>query len=292
MTMMAPHNRATNTVDLTKVRSALQATRLGGSVSWFPEVDSTNNLALEAAARGVQHGVWLADAQTAGRGRGGHAWHSAPGDGLYVSALFTPCLPASALVLSLATGLAAWDAIREVAGITADIRWPNDIVTRNTHSSARPSRKLGGILVETAIAPHKPGQPAMLKYAVIGIGINVAHREFPPELAMLASSLRREGWAEPDRQLLAVALLQKLDLYIGALEDSFATGEGGLGVLSRLAEASTWLRGKRVEVPEDGGYTGSTAGLDASGFLLVDGDDGVRRTVRSGGVRELAASHQ
>jgi BirA family transcriptional regulator, biotin operon repressor / biotin---[acetyl-CoA-carboxylase] ligase len=45
--------------------------------------------------------------------------------------------------------------------------------------------------------------------------------------------------------------------------------------------------GKRVQVPEEGGYTGLTAGLDARGFLLVDADDGVQRTVRSGGVREL-----
>jgi BirA family biotin operon repressor/biotin-[acetyl-CoA-carboxylase] ligase len=61
----------------------------------------------------------------------------------------------------------------------------------------------------------------------------------------------------------------------------------GSGLLERFAEASSWVRGKRVRVDEGGGYTGVTAGLDARGFLLVDGEDGLRRTVLSGGVREL-----
>lgn len=283
--MTAIASRAPNTINAAKLAEALRHTRLGGSVHYLPQVQSTNDLALGAAAAGSQQGVWIADAQTAGRGRGGHTWHSAPGDGLYVSALFRPWLPASALVLSLATGLACWDAIREVTGLTTDIRWPNDIVARE--GSGTRARKLGGILVETAVAPRSGGAPPRLRYAVVGIGINVAHREFPPELVHMATSLRLEGWTQPDRQPLVVAILQKLDLYVGALENSFAGGDGALSVLSRLEEASTWLKGKRVEVPEDGGYTGTTAGLDESGFLLVDAADGVRRTVRSGGVREL-----
>ena len=62
-------------------------TSFAGRVRHFPSVGSTNSLALEAAQAGAREGVWVADEQTAGRGRGGHAWHSAAGDGLYVSAL-------------------------------------------------------------------------------------------------------------------------------------------------------------------------------------------------------------
>ena len=92
----------------------------------------------------------------------------------------------------------------------------------------------------------------------------------------------------PDRQPLLIALLHRLDSYFCRYEDGAKGGvKDSPRVLPRLAEASTWLRGKRVRVPEEGGYTGVTAGLDASGFLLVDSDDGVRRTVRSGGVRDL-----
>ncbi len=280
--------RQGNTIDAAEVNAALAHTRLGGYVLHIPEVESTNDLALEAAQGGARLGVWVADAQTAGRGRGGHGWHSAPGDGLYVSALFTPRLPASASLpssLSLTAGLAAWEAIREVTGITADIRWPNDLVTRP--AALERSRKLGGVLVEAAFgAPEQPPERSMLRYAVIGIGINVAHRSFPPELGRLASSLFLEGWQMPDRQPLLISLLDKLDGFLRQEEDGYAGTLRGPGSLSRLQTASTWLRGKRVHVPEEGGYTGLTAGLDANGFLLVDSDDGVRRTVRSGGVRE------
>ncbi len=279
--------RQGNTIDAPDVNAALAHTVLSGSVQHFAELVSTNDAALQAAQAGVRHGVWVADAQTAGRGRGGHSWHSAPGDGLYVSALFSPQLPAAAFDLSLAAGLAAWDAVREVTGLTADIRWPNDLVTRDV----RGSRKLGGVLVEAAVRPQEDHEPAMLKYAVIGIGLNVAHRAFPPELAGTATSLFLEGWQSPDRQPLLIALLDHLCLNVRKLEDAYAGRDRGPGVLARLEQASTWVRGKRVHVPEDGGYTGVTAGLDAQGFLRVwcerGGEPGRERTVRSGGVREL-----
>ena len=289
MISMPSVSRPPNTISAAEVNAALRHTALGDHVQHFAEVGSTNDLALQAAQAGVPAAVWVADAQTAGRGRGGHNWHSAPGDGLYVSALFTPRLPASALKLSLLAGLAAWQAIRDVSGLAIDLRWPNDLVTLPDPASGR-SRKLGGILVETAVAPPNPDQPnapAMLRYAVIGIGINVAHGQFPPALVQEATSLRLEGWQAPDRQPLLIALLEHLQLEIRQLEDEVAGLPIGPGILARLPEASTWLRGKRVHVPEDGGYTGTTAGLDASGFLLVEGDDGARHTVRSGGVREL-----
>ena len=280
-----------NSIEVAEVNAALAHTPLGGLVHHLGEVHSTNDLALAAAQEGARFGAWVADAQTSGRGRGGHTWHSAPGDGLYVSTLFSPHLPASALHLSLAAGLAAWEAIREVTGITVDIRWPNDLVTRDRHPCANgtgveTSRKLGGVLVEAAVGMGESQNPARLKYAVIGIGINVAHREFPVELASAASSLYLEGWQAPDRHSLLISLLQHLCINVARLEDAYAGRQQGRGVLAHLQEASTWLCGKRVFVPEEGGYTGVTAGLDPHGFLLVNSDDGRQRTARSGGVRE------
>lgn len=276
--------RQGNTLHAPEINAALQRTRLGGHVMHLPVVGSTNDLALAAAQEGVPCGVWVADAQTAGRGRGGHGWHSQPGDGLYVSALFTPRLPATPNVnaqLSLLAGLAAWEAIREVTGITADIRWPNDLMTRPQGSDR--SRKLGGVLVETAIGAAAQGEAVpMLRYAVVGIGLNVAHARFAPELAEQASSLYLEGWQYPDRQPLLIALLEHLDGFLQAAERS----QTGFDPGAHLFAASTWLRGKRVHVPEEGGYTGVTAGLDSQGFLLVQDDTGKQRTVRSGGVRE------
>jgi BirA family biotin operon repressor/biotin-[acetyl-CoA-carboxylase] ligase len=259
--------------DLAAVNAGIVGTAFAGRVLHFPSVGSTNLLALEAAQASGRVGVWVADEQTAGRGRGGHGWHSAAGDGLYVSALVAPALPmARALWLSLATGLATRVAIAEVTGIAVDIRWPNDLLLNG--------RKCGGILVETAV------EGEMLRYAVIGVGINVNHAAFPPELEALATSLRMEREHEVSREALLAALLRSLDEEIALLVGEYRGEVAGAGLLERFAGASSWVWGKRVKVDEAGGYTGLTAGLDARGFLLVDGDDGVMHTVLSGGVRE------
>ena len=68
--------------DLAKVDAEIAGTEFAGRVLHFASVGSTNALALEAAQAGARVGVWVADEQTAGRGRGGHGWHSAAGDGL------------------------------------------------------------------------------------------------------------------------------------------------------------------------------------------------------------------
>src|SRR5579871_5222681 len=102
-------------LDLQAVEAEIAGTEFAGRILHFPLVGSTNVLALEAAQTGSRGGVWVADEQTAGRGRGGHGWHSVGGDGLYVSVLVTPPLPmTTALTISLATGLAAQAAIAEV----------------------------------------------------------------------------------------------------------------------------------------------------------------------------------
>lgn len=263
-------------INLADLRRSLVGTRFSAGVRHFPTIGSTNSELLAAAAEGAPEGlVYLADEQTAGRGRGGHAWHSAPGDGLYLSALAKPSLPlADALHLSLATGLAVQRAVHEVTGISLDIRWPNDLLLTNPDGR---TRKCGGILVETAVNPD-----STLRYAVIGIGLNVHHAGFPEELAPLATSLRLGDPAGPlSRTPLANSLLRQLDLELTRLE----SGDGDL--LERFTAGSTWVCGKRVHVPEQGGYTGTTSGLDSRGYLVIASDDGVQRTVMSGGVREL-----
>ena len=260
-------------LNLHDLRSALIGTRFAAHLHLFASVSSTNSLLLASAAEGAPEGtVFLADEQTAGRGRSDHSWHSASGEGLYLSALVKPSLPLrDALLLSLATGLAAAHAIEEVTNLKIDLRWPNDLMLAG--------KKLGGILVETA---SETGADAPLRYAVIGIGINVHQRAFPPELTALATSL---GLETDTRATSREALLIALDLELTHLENRSDQN----ALLARFAERSSWVRGKRVHVPEQGSYTGTTAGLDSRGFLLVDADDGSQRTVLSGGVRELAA---
>lgn len=268
----------TDSIDLTAVIASLADTIFAGKIHYLPTVGSTNALALEAAQTGAANGaVWIADEQTAGRGRGGHTWHSRAGDGLYVSILLRPQIAlVDALWLSLATGLAVQSAIAAVTGLKPDIRWPNDLLLNN--------RKCGGILVETAAIPSQSTEPAMLRYAVIGIGINVNHQSFPDELKPLATSLFNETARTHQRERLLVELLQQLQHQMNLLQSELS-GATPPSLLQRFAEASSWVHGKPVSVDEGGGYTGVTTGLNARGFLQVIGDDGVQHTVLSGGVR-------
>ena len=266
--------------DLDKVEAGIAGTEFAGCITHFPSVESTNTLALEAAQAGARTAVYAADEQTAGRGRGGHTWHSAAGDGLYVSALVTPPIPMNmAMWVPLATGLAARTAIREVTGLPVDIRWPNDLLLNG--------KKCGGILVESASTTIATAESPMLRYAVIGVGINLNHLSFPPEIEPLATSLRKESGATVPRDDLLISLLRALDEELRLLIRQYRGVHNGPGLLERFTAASTWVKGKRVCVEEDGGYTGITDGLDSRGFLHVRCDDGTTRTVLSGGVREI-----
>jgi BirA family biotin operon repressor/biotin-[acetyl-CoA-carboxylase] ligase len=225
---------------------------------------------LAAARSGEPHGsVYFADEQQLGRGRGDHAWHSVAGDGLYVSVLLRPQIPAlRQLMLPLAAGLAAAEAIRAVAGEEVDLRWPNDLLIG--------PRKVAGILVESKISA------GMADFAVVGIGINVHQREFPPDLAALATSLDLETGGCVSRQDLLVALLKSLQREALALTDP----QAGLTIPARVAQASTWIRGRQVEVHGPQACMGVTVGLDENGFLLVKTGDGLV-TMQTGGIRSV-----
>ena len=275
---------ATDPFDIRAVEQTIANTEFAGHLTHLASVTSTNDLALDATKSGARRGVWIADEQTAGRGRGSHIWHSPEGDGLYMTALVAPSVPMQrALGLSFTTAIAAQSAIASVAGFRVrdqiDIRWPNDLLLNG--------KKCGGILIDTASNPATPTQPAMLRYAVLGIGINVNHRIFPPELDAIATSLRRElsNPSQPlRREPLAAAILLALDAELRRLTSHLAPRT------SDPTQFSSWISGKRVRVEtrdnHPGGYTGITAGLNPSGFLLVHGDDGQLHTVLSGGLRE------
>jgi BirA family biotin operon repressor/biotin-[acetyl-CoA-carboxylase] ligase len=282
-------------IDLAHTRSAIVGTRFAASLRHFSTVESTNSLLLAAAEAGAPEGtLYVADEQTGGRGRGNHAWHSAAGEGLYLSALVRPgLLLKDALLISLATGLAVQRGVLEATSLELDLRWPNDLMIADMDGGAE--KKAGGILVETAV---DPGSEARLRYAVIGIGLNVHQAAFPDELAAVATSLQMAEWGrrdDPDdvlplfRTPILIAVLRALDSELLSLEREMTRdpARGAARLCARFADASTWVYDKRVHVPEQGGYTGTTAGLDARGFLLVDGDDGKQRTVLSGGVRAL-----
>jgi BirA family biotin operon repressor/biotin-[acetyl-CoA-carboxylase] ligase len=260
--------------DLAALETALSGSIFAGKLHYSEATDSTNNDAVEAARAGAPQGsAYFADEQLAGRGRGGNTWHSAAGDGLYVSVLLRPRLPVAHLpLLPLAAGLAAADAVRAVSGLVADLRWPNDILLG--------PRKAGGILVEA----HT--ERRAVAWAVIGMGINVHQREFPPGLATPATSLDLEAGRRISRQPLLAALLKFLEREALALEDQAACA----AIPARVEQASTWVRGRVVEVHGPQACTGLTAGLDANGFLQVQTKTEIV-TAQTGGIREAAFSH-
>jgi BirA family transcriptional regulator, biotin operon repressor / biotin---[acetyl-CoA-carboxylase] ligase len=255
------------------------------------KTESTNELALDAAHAGAAEGtVFLAEEQTAGRGRGGHSWHSEPGTGVYCSVVLRPHLaPADALVISLMSGLAAAAAVEEVTGLKPDLRWPNDLLITRSPSPDVPNpggtRKFAGILIELN------AEPTRVRHVVIGIGINVNHESFPPEIEPIATSLRIESGRRWSRVDVAAALLRAIDREYRALPhvSSANVGHQGLDsarrdIFRRFEQASSYARGRRVTVEEDNGYRGITEGLDDRGFLRVRAEGGVK-TVLHGGVR-------
>lgn len=254
--------------ELIALDASLAGTIFAGKLHFSAITESTNTDALAGARTGAAHGsVYFADEQLAGRGRGGHAWHSAAGLGLYVSVVLRLEMPANRLpLLPLAAGLAAADAIQSVAGLDVDLRWPNDLLIG--------PRKVGGILVE--------GQSSgvSVAFAVVGIGINVHQRSFPADLATPATSLDLEAGRRIGRQALLVALLKSLEREAAALLDPAAAET----ILARVEQASSWISGRRVEVHGPQACIGVTAGLDADGFLRVRIVDGVV-TVQTGGIR-------
>lgn len=237
---------------------AAQGGELGRSLHVFPSTTSTNDEAKRGAKEGAPHGaVWLAESQTAGRGRQGRTWVSPPGENLLASVLLRlDVAPAKVPRVALVAGLAVRDAVARAAqGADVRIKWPNDVLVGD--------RKVAGILVETVSGgPRKAGAHAV----VVGIGINVHTRMFPEDLAERATSIALVSGAPPDRATVLADVLASLD------RDVHLVGGRGLGLVRARIEAADALRGRPVR--SDDGDEGTATGIDDDGRLLVRRSDG------------------
>ena len=241
------------------------------NIHHYYKAESTNNLAMDAASAGAPEGsVFLAEQQTAGRGRGANQWHSARSAGIYCSVILRPALPPSdVLVLSLAAGLAVSAAIQDVdPRVQPDLKWPNDLLIGG--------KKFCGILTEMN------AEVTRVRHVVVGIGINVNQAAFPPDLQSVATSLRLATGGEWSRVDLCAALLKSLDREYRDLTENANARES---ILTRFSARSSSVQGVRVTVDENGGFEGVTEGLDSRGFLQVRTAAGLR-TVLSGTVRK------
>ena len=240
--------------------------RLGLPLTYRAVTGSTNDDALLAARSGAAHGsVFVADEQTAGRGRRGNAWHAAPGENLLFSALLRPALElAHTSALTLAIGLALRDAIAPLISADVLIKWPNDVLVGK--------KKLAGVLVESQL------QGERLQAVVVGVGLNVASRQFPAEIATRATSLALLGAQRLAREPLLFELLEAIATRV---ENYQRTGVTGLLAELNAADA---LRRQRVRVE---GQTGVGVGLDEQGRLLLQDDSGKVHAILSGTVELL-----
>jgi BirA family biotin operon repressor/biotin-[acetyl-CoA-carboxylase] ligase len=252
------------------LRPLLRGTRFGAHLHHFYKIGSTNTAAMAAGAEGAPEGtVFLAEEQTAGRGRGANSWQSPRSTGIYCSAILRPALPPSeVLALSLAAGLAVQAAIQQIdSRVRPDLKWPNDVLIDG--------KKVCGILTEMN------AEATRVRYIVVGVGINVNQPSFPRELT--ATSLLLVTGSEWSRVELVAALLKSLEREYRLLLDDPDARES---ILQRFTQNSSWVTGRDVRIEENAShFEGITEGLDERGFLRVRTAHGVE-TVLSGTVRE------
>jgi BirA family biotin operon repressor/biotin-[acetyl-CoA-carboxylase] ligase len=245
----------------------------------YARTDSTNTRARELAAAGALHGtVVTAAEQTAGRGRQGRSWTAPPGQALLYSAVLRPLTPRHVL-LPLAVPLAVCEAAEELRPeVECKVKWPNDVHLEG--------RKLAGILIE---ARPQDG------WAVLGIGLNleIAPEDFPPELRETAISLMPPAKSDRDPCTLSPsgrqsahrartgggsAAQRTLAALNGRLERWLEAGEDEVLAAWRERDA---LRGRQVSWE---GGSGVADGVDERGFLLVRVADGDRVALGAGEV--------
>ena len=225
-------------------------------VRWLPTTTSSMDVAAKLAGEGARHGVVVvADEQTAGRGRRGTTWQSPPGAGLYLSFIARHAGSALSLI-TLAAGVAVRDGVAAATGLSADVKWPNDLMVG--------PRKLAGILAE-GLAIGTPAQAV-----IIGVGINVQPAAHPPEVSARATSIEGELGRAIDRAQLLSCVLASLWDRLALLEH--APGD----ILQAWRAASPNANGTRVEWD---GRHGITAGIDDSGALLVRTADRIERII-------------
>lgn len=243
-----------------------------GRLEIFAEIDSTNSYLMQqpAPAPGKTH-VALTDNQIAGRGRYGRSWQSPPGSGLCLSLAHTFVLPPSNLpALTLAVGLGAIAALKDLNVSTVQLKWPNDLIAMDS--------KLGGILTE---AQTQHGGAVTV---VVGIGLNIDLDErqdvfLETDGVRRVTDLKSQVAELPGWNRIAAGLISGLSKTIVEYE------AGGFTAFRSQWSEYDWLFGREITVDASGRQiTGTGAGIGDDGALLLDTLSEGRQRVTSGSV--------
>ncbi|MEX0748298.1 MAG: biotin--[acetyl-CoA-carboxylase] ligase [Rhodothermales bacterium] len=251
-----------------EAESFLRTDRIGRTIRSFQSVSSTNTLAADWAEEGAPDGaVVFAERQTQGRGRHGRSWQALAGLNLTFSIVLRPNLPLELLgMIPIAAGLAVAEALDAfISPISADIKWPNDILVRG--------RKCGGILLESRWTGSDK-VPAV----VLGIGVNVNQAEFPAEISDRATSLLLETGRRVARAPLLAAILDRLEKWLDRLVDR--DDEVRSAYRGRMTQLNSHVT---LRFPGGDSVCGVGLGIDNSGGIVLE-SDGTRRVFHSGEV--------
>lgn len=251
-----------------ELEQGLKTKTMGQSIYFYEETDTTNNRARELALEGAPEGTLVvAEKQTAGRGRRGKVWESPLGTGIWMSLVLRPqIMPAEASVLTLLCGLATAEAIEAETGLSAGIKWPNDILING--------KKAVGILTEMDC------EMSQVHFVIPGIGINVNTASFPPEIAEIATSLYLESGKTVSRRRLVHKVLERLEGHYNTFLQT-----GSFSAMLEDYRKHCITLGKEVHVLGREPFFAEALDITPEGELLVRrSDNGKEEVVFSGEV--------
>ena len=251
------------------MEAALQTKKMGQPLYFYPETDTTNDRIRELALEGAPEGTLaVAEMQTAARGRRGRAWQAPAESGVWMSLLLRPdILPTQASVLTLLAGIALAEAIEDVTGMEAGIKWPNDILLNG--------KKLVGILTEMDCDMEQ------IHSVTVGMGINVNTKAFPQDLQEIATSLYLESGREFDRAEIVGCVMKRFE----GLYEEFLEKGGVFAPFQERYRAKCLNMGKEVRVIGRETYLATALDITPEGELIVKRkDNGAEEVVFSGEV--------
>jgi len=245
---------------------------------YTPETGSTNEDAKASGADCPEGTLFLASVQTGGKGRLGRVWSSPPG-GIYMTVVLRPDpMPYSIPVVSIVAGYAVTRAIREVTGLPAMLKWPNDVLVQG--------KKVCGILCEMVLSPAPTAAPPPPKgrpLLVVGIGINASidPSSLPPEVQNTACSLSSLLDGEVDAGALAAEVLNQLEpAYLQFLQDGLAPFLQGIHEVAAFLDQPVAI-GNRSVGDKDSVH-GVFRGIDAQGRAIIEVAGGERMAFSAG----------
>ncbi len=239
------------------------------TIHHFASLGSTNDR-LKEMIDATEFTCVVADEQTAGRGRRERTWHSSPGDGLYLSILLLPTTASSSKIpiISLMAAVAVAETLIDRGVEDVDIKWPNDALIGD--------RKVSGILVEAL------SDSSNTLRLILGVGVNLNHNSFPPELSETATSLAIATGAAVAVDEFRDQLLEKIARWYEIWRSDSAS------IIGRWRRLSSYARDQRVAVTLDNEkIIGVTDGLTETGALRLIVDGGEVKMILAGEVTRL-----